>query len=629
MKKVLGLIFLIALLAIVGTGCVGNQAATVPAESEAEAEAPMTAESTDQIEIALIVKATDSGFWQKVIAGGEAFNEENDNVNVTVYGPASEADVDESISILENVITSKPDAIVIASNAGEGAVAALKDAVASGIVVLTVDTSIPTDVVTSHLATDNVLGGALAAEAMVEQMNAAGIELKGNVAIVAAVAGVQTIVDRDGGFIDKMAEIAPDINVLTPVYVDNEIEKALSETEQIITREGEDLIGIYADNNHTGDGVGRAIKQAGLQDSVVVVAFDDDQEQLDFLAEGVIKTLIIQDPYNMGYAGCVNAVKVLEGETIPAFIDTGVNVTTAEDLGAPAAVAAPVEDVEIALIVKATDSGFWQKVIAGGEAFNEENDNVNVTVYGPASEADVDESISILENVITSGPDAIVIASNAGEGAVAALKDAVASGIVVLTVDTSIPTDVVTSHLATDNVLGGALAAEAMVEQMNAAGIELKGNVAIVAAVAGVQTIVDRDGGFIDKMAEIAPDINVLTPVYVDNEIEKALSETEQIITREGEDLIGIYADNNHTGDGVGRAIKQAGLQDSVVVVAFDDDQEQLDFLAEGVIKTLIIQDPYNMGYAGCANAVKVLAGETIPAFIDTGVNVTTAEDLP
>jgi len=40
-------------------------------------------------------------------------------------------------------------------------------------------------------------------------------------------------------------------------------------------REGDELIGIYADNNHTGDGVGRAIKQAGLQDSVIVVAFDD------------------------------------------------------------------------------------------------------------------------------------------------------------------------------------------------------------------------------------------------------------------------------------------------------------------------------------------------------------------
>ncbi len=608
MKKLLYVMIIIILGLLAVTGC-APKAAEEPEVEETEAEEVV--EEADVLEIALIIKATDSGFWQKAIEGGEAFDADNANVNVTTYGPASEADVDEQIAILENVITSGPDAIVIASNAGEGANASIADAAALGIPVLTIDTKIPSDDVVAHLATDNVLGGALAAEAMVEELTAAGIALEGKVAIVAAVAGVSTIIERDGGFIDKMAEIAPDIEVLDPVYVNNEIELALTEAENIITREGDELIGIYADNNHTGDGVGRAIKQAGLQDSVIVVAFDDDQEELDFLAEGVIKALIIQDPFNMGYAGCEYAVKAANGEEIPAFIDTGVNVTRAEDLGVE--VEEP-EMLEIALIIKATDSGFWQKAIEGGEAFAADNPNVNVTTYGPASEADVDEQLAILENVITSGPDAIVIASNAGEGANAAIADAAALGIPVLTIDTKIPSDDVVAHLATDNVLGGALAAEAMVEELIAAGIALEGKVAIVAAVAGVSTIIERDGGFIDKMAEIAPNIEVLDPVYVNNEIELALTEAENIITREGDELIGIYADNNHTGDGVGRAIQQAGLQDSVIVVAFDDDQEELDFLAEGVIKALIIQDPFNMGYAGCANAVKAAMGEEIPS---------------
>lgn len=320
MKKVLGLILVVALAFSMLAGCAGTSQSDGDKDTEGK------------IEIALIVKATDSGFWQKVITGGEAFDADNDNVNVTIYGPASEADADESITILENVISSEPDAIVIATNAGEGAVAAIEDAVSKGIPVITVDTKIPSDKVTSHLATDNILGGALAAEAMVNELNAAGIELKGKIAIVAAVAGIDTIIERDGGFSDKMAELAPDIEVLTPVYVNNEIEKALTETEQIITRDGDTLIGIYADNNHTGDGVGRAIKQAGLQDSVIVVAYDDDQEEIDFLEEGVIKTLIIQDQYNMGYSGCEYAVKAINGEELPSFVDTGVKVTTADDL---------------------------------------------------------------------------------------------------------------------------------------------------------------------------------------------------------------------------------------------------------------------------------------------------------
>ncbi|MBI9103880.1 MAG: substrate-binding domain-containing protein [Spirochaetales bacterium] len=281
---------------------------------------------------------------------------------------------------------------------------------------------------------------------------------------------------------------------------------------------------------------------------------------------------------------------------------------------------------EIALIIKATDSGFWQKVIAGGEAFDADNEDVNVTVYGPASEADIEEAIGILENVVVSGPDAIVIATNAGEGAVPAVQDALAAGIPVITVDTKIPTDV-TSHLATDNVLGGKLAAEAMVKYFDQYGIEKKGTVAIVAAVAGVDTIIERDGGFIEKLAELAPAINILEPRYVDNDIAKSLMTTEDLITTY-DDLIGIYADNNHTGDGVAKAIEQAELQDKVMVVAFDDDEDEITALRDGVIKTLIIQDQFNMGYSGCAYAVKAINGETLPAFIDTGVKVTAKEDL-
>ena len=281
-------------------------------------------------DIALIIKATDSSFWQKVIEGGEAFDADNPDVKVTVYGPPSEADIEEAIGILENVVESKPDAIVIATNAGEGAVPAVENALSQGIPVITVDTKIATEV-TSHLATDNVLGGKYAAEAMVEYFDEYGIEKNGTVAIVAAVAGVDTIIERDGGFIERMKELAPDVKILDPRYVDNDIAKSLMTTEDLITTY-DDLIGIYADNNHTGDGVAKAIEQAELKDQIMVVAFDDDEDEIMALEDGVIKTLIIQDQYNMGYSGCAYAVKAINGETLPSFIDTGVKVTAKEDL---------------------------------------------------------------------------------------------------------------------------------------------------------------------------------------------------------------------------------------------------------------------------------------------------------
>jgi len=283
---------------------------------------------------------------------------------------------------------------------------------------------------------------------------------------------------------------------------------------------------------------------------------------------------------------------------------------------------------EVAVVVKATDSDFWQYVIIGAENYAKENpDKVKVTTYGPPSEADVEKQLGILENVISRGVDGIVIASNAKEGAVPILQSAGQKGIPVVAVDTKIPWDDLSSFLATDNVLGGKLAAEQMVEFMKSNGIALKGTVGIIAAVAGVSTIVERDGGFIERMTELAPDIKILEPRYVNNDIIQALGVAEDLITTY-DDLIGIYADNNHTGDGVARAVGERNLQDKVIVTAFDSDPEQIDALREGVIKALIVQTPYNMGYMGVDYVLKVLAGESIPAFVDTGVNVITQDNM-
>jgi len=120
MKKLFSILFIATFVLMAITGCAAEETATEEA----------VAEEAEVLEIALIIKATDSGFWQKAIEGGEAFGADNANVNVTTYGPASEADVDEQLAILENVITGGPDAIVIASNAGEGANAAIADATA-------------------------------------------------------------------------------------------------------------------------------------------------------------------------------------------------------------------------------------------------------------------------------------------------------------------------------------------------------------------------------------------------------------------------------------------------------------------------------------------------------------------
>ncbi|GAK58951.1 periplasmic binding protein/LacI transcriptional regulator [Candidatus Vecturithrix granuli] len=282
--------------------------------------------------IALIIKATDSDFWQYVIVGGTNYGLEFPEVaKVTNYGPPSEADIDKQVAIVEDVIASKPDAIVIASTSSDATVPALERAVDEGIVVITIDNKVNTDKVHSFLATNNTVGGALAADKMVEAMNAAGIPLKGKVAIVSAMAGIQVLDDRDAGFTEQMKKIAPEIEIIPPRYVDNDIIKALGVAEDLITA-NDDLIGIFADNNHTGDGVSRAIAEQKLEGKIMVTAFDSDPEEIKALESGAIKALILQDPYGMGYKGCDFAVQVLDGKEVPKYVDTGAVAVTKENM---------------------------------------------------------------------------------------------------------------------------------------------------------------------------------------------------------------------------------------------------------------------------------------------------------
>ncbi len=276
-------------------------------------------------EIAVVIKATDSDFWQYLLVGAKNYEAEHpDLVKVTTYGPPSEADIAQQVAILEDVISKNPDGIVIASTSSDATVPALESAYDKGIAIVTVDNKVNTDKVHTFLATDNLVGGAMAAEKMVEYMKSSGIPLKGKVGVVSAMAGIQVLTDRDSGFANRLKELAPNIEILETRYVDNDIVKALGVTEDLITTNGDELIGIFADNNHTADGVARAIGEQGLKDKVIVTGYDSDPEEVAAIKSGVLKAIMVQDPYGMGYKGVDSAVTIIEGGSLPSFVDTGV-----------------------------------------------------------------------------------------------------------------------------------------------------------------------------------------------------------------------------------------------------------------------------------------------------------------
>ena len=286
------------------------------------------------LNIAVIIKATDSDFWQYMVTGAQNYAHDHPDVKVTVYGPASEADVDQQVSILENVVTRHPDGILIAPSSSDAPAPAIEHAMSMGIPVVTVDNRVNGAKVAAHLATDNLKAGGLAADKLVELIKAAGHPASGKIGLISAYAGVEVLTNRDEGFTKRLAEIAPGIKILPVRYIDNDIQKAMSSATDVISA-NPDILGFFADNNHSADGTALALRGSGKAGHVLAVAFDSDPQEVDALRDGVLSALVVQDPYGMGYKGMEYVVEAIGKKALPAYTDTGVAVITKANMDEP------------------------------------------------------------------------------------------------------------------------------------------------------------------------------------------------------------------------------------------------------------------------------------------------------
>ena len=121
---------------------------------------------------------------------------------MTPDGPSSETDIDKQVSIIENVISKQPDAIVIASSSPDATVPAIENAMSQGIPVITIDNKLNTDNYTSFLATDHKITAAAAAEATAADWKKMGADPSGKkVIVISSVAGTAVNTARTEGFI--------------------------------------------------------------------------------------------------------------------------------------------------------------------------------------------------------------------------------------------------------------------------------------------------------------------------------------------------------------------------------------------------------------------------------------------
>ena len=278
--------------------------------------------------IAVIPKGVSHFFWQSVRRGAEAAGREM-NVAIDWKGPAQETDYSGQINIVEDAINRRVDGIVLAPSHGQSLVTIVERARREGIPVTIFDSGIETENYISYVSTDNRAGGVVGAERLAEKIGG-----KGKVAILGVKAGSVSTDERERGFKETIEGKYPGIQIVAFRYGEADRAKSLDIATDILTA-NPDLSGIFASNESSTVGAVQAIKQKGLAGKVTLVGFDSSPNLVEDLKAGALDSLVLQNPYRMGYEGVKTLVDKLQGREPARRIDTGVKLLTKENLETP------------------------------------------------------------------------------------------------------------------------------------------------------------------------------------------------------------------------------------------------------------------------------------------------------
>ncbi|MEX0817795.1 MAG: ABC transporter substrate-binding protein [Gaiellales bacterium] len=282
----------------------------------------------EQLDIVLIQGVAGDEFYITMDCGAAAAAEEL-GVNYSVQGP-SEFDPTEQIPIVEAVTAQQPDAILIAPTERTALAGPLQAAQDAGITVVLVDTIVDDpNIGISRIATDNVEGGRVAGEALVELIGG-----EGTVFVNTTQPGVSTVEERVQGF-EEVIEGEPGIEYLGAEFNNDDATRAAEITSAVLAG-NPDLAGIFATNLFSAEGAATALREAGAQEQVQLVGFDASPGQVGQLEEGLVQALVAQNPREIGVQGVQTAVASLRGEPFEEQITTPLTVVTQENLDDPA-----------------------------------------------------------------------------------------------------------------------------------------------------------------------------------------------------------------------------------------------------------------------------------------------------
>jgi ribose transport system substrate-binding protein len=273
------------------------------------------------------------GFYVTMGCGMQAEAKKLGNVTVNIQGP-TQFDPTLQNPIIESVTAAKPDAILIAPDDVSASRPPIAQAMAAGIKVVLVDTTLtdPSGAV-SQISSDNLAGGA-DAFAAIKQLVPGG----GPVLVVNTKPGISTTDQRTSGF--AAAAKADSKFSYVGVQYDNDTASLAAQVTLAALQKNPNIVGIFATNLFSAEGAATGIRQAGKSGKVKVVGFDAEPDEITALQQGTVQALIAQSPYVIGTNAVDQALDALTGKATTPKIGTKFTIITSANLSSAASQAA-------------------------------------------------------------------------------------------------------------------------------------------------------------------------------------------------------------------------------------------------------------------------------------------------
>ena len=288
----------------------------------------------------------------------------------------------------------------------------------------------------------------------------------------------------------------------------------------------------------------------------------------------------------------------------------------ASEAASPAASAGGGKPITVGISVPAVDD--YYGVVRDSFVAAAEKQGVKYLEGNGDGAGDPTQQIAKIETMLAQGIDVLAVAPP-GDPFIPVLDRAKSLGVKVIFIDQQVPNwDGESTFVATDNPKGSQQLGDYLVGKLKSGD-----QVGIMIGIPGIPLLLDRYSNF--QKALEAKGITVTLSSEADGcQLDTAVNVARTFIVA-NPDMDAVYATCGPTGVAVTQVLQEQ--KNKALSLTWDVPVQEINDILDGKATAAVAQFPQRLGENAVAYALKVAAGENVPAYVDNGTEIVTIDN--